>query len=169
VLSENRYSTQGQAFAQEVRKRVDAGGGRAARAAVLQLDPSMPRQQVDENLARFSGCENYAIAAFASVTASRQTVGLAGELPHALELIIASGKPIAMAALGNPYLLRNFPQVAAYLATFSSVPPSEVAAVRALFGEISIRGHLPVSIPGLAKYRDGIQLQATRPLRGATQ
>jgi beta-N-acetylhexosaminidase len=55
--------------------------------------------------------------------------------------------------------------VTAYLATFSTVPPSEIAAVRALFGEINIRGHLPVSIPGLANYRDGIQVQATRALR----
>ena len=45
----------------------------------------------------------------------------------------------------------------------STVPPSEIAAVRALFGEIPIRGHLPVTIPGMAIYHDGIQVQATRP------
>jgi beta-N-acetylhexosaminidase len=62
-------------------------------------------------------------------------------------------------------VLRNFPSVAAYLATFSSVPPSEIASVRAIFGEIAIRGHLPVTIPGLAKYGDGIQLQPTRAVQ----
>jgi beta-N-acetylhexosaminidase len=77
----------------------------------------------------------------------------------------ATGKPVAMVALGNPYLLRSFTSVAAYLATFSTVPPSEIAAVRALFGEINIRGHLPVSIPGMANYRDGIQLPGTRLVR----
>ena len=61
-----------------------------------------------------------------------------------------------MVALGNPYLLRNFPNVTAYLATFSTVPPSEIAAVKALWGEIAIGGHLPVTIPGLANYGDGI-------------
>jgi beta-N-acetylhexosaminidase len=30
--------------------------------------------------------------------------------------------------------------------------------VKALFGEIPIRGHLPVSIPGIAKYGDGLTL-----------
>jgi beta-N-acetylhexosaminidase len=65
---------------------------------------------------------------------------------------------VALVALGSPYLLRNFPNVTAYLATFSSVPPSEIAAVKALWGEIPIRGRLPVSIPGLAKLGDGIQL-----------
>jgi hypothetical protein len=41
----------------------------------------------------------------------------------------------------------SFPKVGAYLTTYSTVPPSEVAAVRALFGEIPIRGRLPVTIP----------------------
>jgi beta-N-acetylhexosaminidase len=72
------------------------------------------------------------------------------------------GKPVILIALGNPYLLRGFPDVAAYLATFSTVPPSETAAVKALFGEINIRGHLPVSIPGAAQYGEGLQVSATR-------
>jgi beta-N-acetylhexosaminidase len=172
VLPESRFSAEGQAFIQQVRKRVDSGTGKnAARAAVLTLDPSMPRQQVEENLGKFAGCENYVVAAFASVGANSSTVGLAGELPHAMETIAATGKPVVLAALGNPYLLRNFTHVTAYLATFSTVPPSEIAAVRAMFGEINIRGHLPVTIPGLANYKDGIQVQATRALRiaGPTQ
>jgi beta-N-acetylhexosaminidase len=89
---------------------------------------------------------------------------LAGDLPHAVETIVASGKPVAMAALGNPYLLRNFPEVAAYLATFSTVPPSELAAVEAFWGEIAIGGRLPVSIPGLAARGEGLTLNATRAI-----
>ena len=89
-------------------------------------------------------------------------MGLAGELPYAIESIAAKGKPIALISLGNPYLLRSFPNVAAYLATFSTVPPSEIAAVRALWGEVSIRGRMPVTIPGLAAYGAGIQTRASR-------
>jgi beta-N-acetylhexosaminidase len=105
-------------------------------------------------------------ATFTSFAAYRGTVGmLAGELGRVLESLIATGKPVVLVALGNPYVLRNFPNVPAYLATFSTVPPSEVAAVKALVGEIAIRGRLPVSIPGQAKYGDGIQTLATRPAR----
>jgi len=88
---------------------------------------------------------------------------LSGELPHAIESIAALDKPLALVALGNPYLLRNFPEAAAYLATFSNVPPSEIAAVKALWGEIPISGHLPVSIPPFAQAGDGIQTPAHRP------
>ena len=84
---------------------------------------------------------------------------MAGELPHAMEALAASGRPLVLIAMGNPYLLRNFPNVAAYLATFSTVPPSEAAAVKALWGEIPVRGHLPVTIPGYAALGEGIQLE----------
>jgi beta-N-acetylhexosaminidase len=62
-----------------------------------------------------------------------------------------------MVALGNPFLIRSFPTVAAYLALYSTVAPSEIAAVKTLFGEIAIRGRLPVSIPEIAQYGEGIQ------------
>ena len=68
-------------------------------------------------------------------------------------------------ALGNPYLLRNFPDVAAYMTTYSTVEPSERSSVKALFGEIAVGGKLPVTIPGYAKYGDGIVLPATAAAR----
>ena len=77
-----------------------------------------------------------------------------GDFPALIENLIATKKPVMLMALGNPYLLRSFPGVAAYLTTCSSVPVSEIAAVKALFGEIPIAGKLPVSIPGFAQYGD---------------
>ena len=160
VMVENRYSSDGQVFTQEVRKR-------APRAAVASLDSSMSREALEDAIRGLPACQTYVVAAFAAVSAYRGSVGLAGELPNVVETLIASGQPVALVALGNPYLLRNFPGVAAYLATFSNVPPSETAAVEALYGEIDIRGHLPVSIPGLANYGEGIQVRATRAVQAA--
>ena len=159
MMPEGRFSTEGQVFTQEIRKRW-------AKASVTALDSTMTRETIDAALGKLIGCPNFAAATFTSFAAYRGTVGMpAGELGHALEALIATGKPVALIALGNPYVLRNFPTVAAYLATFSNVPPSEVAAVKALGGEIAIRGHLPVSIPEQAKYGEGIQVPATRPVR----
>jgi beta-N-acetylhexosaminidase len=154
VLAESRDSNEGLEFSQEVRARLP-------HTAPTMLDTSHSRADVDAALARLTSCETFVVAAFASVTAYRGSLSLGGDLPHAMETLLATSKPVVLVALGNPYLLRSFPAVAAYLATFSSVPTSETAAVRALWGEIEIRGHLPVSIPGLAARGDGIESKAT--------
>ena len=107
-----------------------------------------------------SGSTHYVVAAFASVAAYRGSVALGGAFPQLIQDLVATKKPVALVALGNPYLLRNFPDVAAYATTYSTVPPSEVSTVKALFGEISVGGKLPVTIPNLAQYGDGLALPA---------
>ncbi len=155
TMAESRYSTEGQTFAQELHKRVP-------HAAVAALDASMSRPDLDEAVHKLPACANYVVAAFASVSAYRGSVALAGELPGVIDALVSTGKPLALISLGNPYLLRGFPAVTAYLAAFSNVPPSEIAAVKALLGEMDIGGRLPVTIPGLAAYGEGIPLRATR-------
>jgi beta-N-acetylhexosaminidase len=150
LLAGSRSSTHGQIMAAEISKR--AGGG-----LVLLLDPSVDIARVAESAAQK---ETIVVAAFSQVGAYRSNAQLAGDYPRLMEALIASGKRVIMVALGNPYLLRHYAQVAAYLTTFSTVEPSELAAVKALFGEIDVRGRLPVSIPGLAQYGEGIQLVA---------
>ncbi len=64
-------------------------------------------------------------------------------------------------AMGNPYVVQDFPAIQNYLCAFSNATVSETAVVKAIFGEIPIGGHLPVTIPGIAARGDGIE----RPLR----
>jgi beta-N-acetylhexosaminidase len=63
-------------------------------------------------------------------------------------------------AMGNPYVAQSFPAIQNYLCTFSNVSVAEASAVKALFGEIAIRGHLPVTIPGIAERGAGIERAA---------
>jgi beta-N-acetylhexosaminidase len=105
-----------------------------------------------------TNCETYVVPSFVSASAYRGNVALAGAFPQLIEKLSARNTPVIMISLGNPYLLRAFPKVDAYMATFSVAPTSEVAAVRALYGDNPITGKLPVTIPGLAKYGEGIQV-----------
>jgi beta-N-acetylhexosaminidase len=59
--------------------------------------------------------------------------------------------------MGNPYVAEDFPAIQNYLCAFSNATVSEVSAVKALFGEIAIRGHLPVTIPNIAQRGVGIE------------
>jgi len=154
VLAESHYSNEGLVFTQEIHKR-------SPDALALTLDPSLPDAALDVAVARMGFCDATVVAAFVSVAAARGNTALSPEFAKMVDTLIASGKPVTLVALGNPYLLRAFPKVAAYMTTYSTVAPSEIAAVKALFGEMPVRGRLPVTIPELAKYGDGIQLPAT--------
>ena len=59
--------------------------------------------------------------------------------------------------MGSPYLAKDFPAVQIYVCAFSNVTVSEIAVVKALFGEIPIHGHLPVTIPNFAPRGAGIE------------
>ena len=59
-------------------------------------------------------------------------------------------------AVGSPYIATQLPQVQTYICTFSSGHASERSALRALFGEIPMAGHLPVTIPNIAARGTGL-------------
>ncbi len=63
-------------------------------------------------------------------------------------------------ALGSPYIATQLPQVQTYICTFSSGHASELSAVKAMFGEIPMTGHLPVTIPNIAARGTGLTVTA---------
>jgi beta-N-acetylhexosaminidase len=70
----------------------------------------------------------------------------------------------AVLAMGNPYVIGDFPAIQNYVCAYSNATVSETAAVKALFGEIPMGGHLPVTIPGVANRGEGLE----RPARAAS-
>jgi beta-N-acetylhexosaminidase len=72
----------------------------------------------------------------------------------------AAAKTVVV-AMGNPYIVNSMPEVQTYVCTFSNTPTSAISAVRALFGEIPVTGHTPVTIPGIAKRGQGLELTPT--------
>jgi beta-N-acetylhexosaminidase len=71
----------------------------------------------------------------------------------------AAGRTVVL-AMGNPYVVQDFPAIENYVCAFSNASVSETAAVKAIFGEIPISGHLPVTIPGIASRSEGLERPA---------
>ena len=63
--------------------------------------------------------------------------------------LLATGKPVVVAAIRDPYDLAAFPSVPTYLTTYSAAQPSMVALARVLTGQLSAQGKLPVPITAL--------------------
>jgi beta-N-acetylhexosaminidase len=157
ALTEGRRSQQGIRLIEEVKKR-------APGVTTTILDPSMSKDDLAQVSEKTSSCTEIVAAAYVTVAAYRGDVAMAGGYPDFLNGLIAGKVPVILVALGNPYLVRGFPDVSAYLTTYSPTPTSEAALAKALFGEIAISGHLPVTIPGVAKYGAGIQVPMASPV-----
>jgi beta-N-acetylhexosaminidase len=149
VITELRISQFGQRTIQEFRRRAPAG-------RVVSLDTGMSLAALEASAGDTSACTAVVAASFASVPADLRDV------KTFLDKLSRGSAPLVLLPFENPYLLAAIPSAPGYLTPFSSSLPSEIAAVKALFGEIPISGHTPVTIPGFAQLGDGIQL-AARP------
>src|SRR5581483_3861470 len=156
VITGGRYSQYGRVMMHELHERV-------AGMKIGVYDPSTPADELQVAAKDYSGCSAVVVTAFASVSAYKGSVGLPSDLAGFVNTLTDGSAPVIMIALGNPYLIRSFPKVASYMATYSTASTSEVAAVRALLGQAPITGHTPVSIPGFAAIGDGIQLTPAAP------
>jgi len=64
-----------------------------------------------------------------------------------VQRLVDTGKPVVAIAARDAYDIAYFPDVPAYLATYSWTGVSLESAVRVLYGETSPSGQLPVTIP----------------------
>ena len=151
ILTEGRFSSRGQAL-------LSALSRGAPKMATFLANPAMPESELAAISSAMKDCKQIYVAAFITVAAYRGSVGLEGGLSGFMNSLIQTSPAVALISLGNPYLFRNFPGVSAYVATFSPSRTSEIAAAKAILGEIRIQGRLPISIPGLAARGDGIQV-----------
>jgi beta-N-acetylhexosaminidase len=61
--------------------------------------------------------------------------------------LVATGKPVVVVAVRDPYDIAYLPGVSTYVATYSYSPVAIESAVRVIVGEVAPTGKLPVDIP----------------------
>jgi beta-N-acetylhexosaminidase len=139
---------------------------RAPGSTVFYVDPRFATAMTDEVVQAVKGADSVIAAVYAIPSAGRaiqgkagltNTVSLAEQSAALLQKILdhAAAKTVLL-AMGNPYLAQEFPAVENYICTFSNATVSEVSAAKAIFGEIPIRGRLPVTIPNVAQRGAGL-------------
>ncbi|MGB9467043.1 MAG: glycoside hydrolase family 3 N-terminal domain-containing protein, partial [Candidatus Acidiferrum sp.] len=101
------------------------------------------------------------LALFVKVSDRKGNVDLPAEQAALADQIYKTGKPVVTVGFGSPYLVEHFPQAETWLAAFGISDVAQISIVRALFGEIPVRGRLPVTVPGVEmKAGFGIELAA---------
>ena len=157
IFVSDAHGDEGRVLEREIRSRVHG-------ATVIYVDRRSAAVDA-AGVAALLPNAKWVIAAVYSVSqpgpveaAATSASGLAAEGSAGIlrSILATAGDKTVVLALGSPYSILNFPTERSYLCMYSWVPTSERAAVKALFGEIPIRGKLPVTLPGVAKRGDGM-------------
>ena len=159
VFSEDVRTDSGRAFAREFRARIPD-------AHVMYVDPRIAAGMSDEVLRAVDEARIVVAAVYVIPSAGKgNSIAMADATGALLQQVLDhAAEKTAVVAMGNPYLAADFAKIENYMCTFSNATVSEISAVKALFGEIGIRGHLPVSIPNVARRGAGIE----RPIQVAS-
>jgi beta-glucosidase-like glycosyl hydrolase/CubicO group peptidase (beta-lactamase class C family) len=101
------------------------------------------------------------LALFVRVSDRKGNVDVPAEQAALAEQVYKTGKPVITVGFGSPYLIESFPKAETWLAAFGISDVAQISVARALFGQIPVRGHLPVTIPGVnLKAGFGMELPA---------
>jgi beta-N-acetylhexosaminidase len=153
IVGERPFTQRGETLLNELQRRKPG-------IVSYVVNPSVPQAVLSAIAEDAAKCKQVYLAAFVTVAAYRGNVALEGGLNSFVGAVLHGATPVALIAFGNPYLLRDFPNVPSYLATFSTAATSEKAAAKAIAGEIRIGGRMPITIPGVANLGAGLDVPA---------
>jgi beta-N-acetylhexosaminidase len=146
----------------------DPGGYFAGRTFVQEIKEKNPhvfefyaeattgQDTLDAALKKASEADVLIFALFSRLRADKGSVDLEMNHVHLIREAAKSSKGVIVISFGSPYFLRHFPEVDAYICAYRYADEAQVAAAKALFGEIDIQGKLPVTIPDLFPIGHGL-------------
>ncbi|HXM88222.1 MAG TPA: serine hydrolase [Candidatus Acidoferrum sp.] len=101
------------------------------------------------------------LALFVRVSDRKGNVDVPVEQAAVADQLYRTGKPVITVGFGSPYLIERFPLAQTWLAAFGISDVAQISMARAMFGEIPVRGKLPVTIPGVdMKAGSGLEVAA---------
>ncbi len=131
---------------------------RAVEVETRLLGPEVAPETAEDVVAAAEVFTHVLVSAFVRVSGSKGTADMSPSLAALVRQLAAGPTPVVAVSFGSPYLLRQFPEVDAYLCAYGAARSSQRAAIGALFGEFAIRGRLPVTLPGFHEAGHGVQM-----------
>lgn len=86
------------------------------------------------------------LGAYVKVVINRGSVGLEERYTRFVKSLIDMKKPIVLVSFGSPYLLKQFPDVDAYVCGYGATEATQKATAMLLAGKAEFRGKLPVTL-----------------------
>ena len=128
------------------------------RLRTAYLHPGSDDSEYERLLARASRSDLVIVSAYILAARTDGEPNVPEPLSGFVQALAERRVPHIVISFGNPYLLSDIPEAQAYMLAWSASEVSQIAAARALFGEIPIRGRTPTRLPPFFDIGDGIQL-----------
>ncbi len=130
---------------------------RFPRAVTVQVDDQSTASELDmvRKLAQLA--DVVIVDGFIRVAAYKGSIDLTSAQTALVRDLAATGKPFVFTVFGSPYVLTHMPDLPSYIVTYDISISAELAAIRAITGEIPFRGKLPISLPGLYPVGHGLR------------
>jgi beta-N-acetylhexosaminidase len=121
------------------------------------LDASISTIRLDSLFASIEPGSTVLFSPYIRVTANKGDVAIASHVADFVNRLAAAHK-VVVTSFGNPYVLRQFPNIGTYVIAWGQWDVAQRAAARALTGQAPITGKLPIAIPPLHQIGEGIQV-----------
>lgn len=125
-------------------------------SVTISIDPESTSGELDMARKMAQLADVILVNGYIRVAAFKGSIDLAPSELSLINDLIATKKPLVYSAFGSPYVLLHMPQLPSYIVTYDITPAAEMAAIRAITGEIPFRGHLPVNLPGMYSIGTGV-------------
>src|SRR5256714_2940638 len=116
----------------------------------MVLDDRSSEPEVAKAIDKASRADIVIVSMYGRVrTGQARSVALPEPGTNALNQLIEKNARLIGISFGNPYILMSFPKLKTYLVAYGDMPSLQEAAAQALLGQHEIKGHLPISLPGM--------------------
>ena len=131
----------------------------------FQFDNSDSKKNITYLLSSIPKNAKVLVNAFSNPKASKNQIFLSEIQTELIEKIIQKSNRVILASLGTPYLIQQFNNIPSYICAYKDSDLMQVALSNALLGKNEISGTLPISIPGIASFGDGLILKKNKKIK----
>jgi beta-N-acetylhexosaminidase len=124
---------------------------------VATPQPRLLPALVDNALRGAQGADLVIVSSYFGASSSTSRLAAPEGMADLITGLQKAGTRVVLATFSNPYLAQDLPPVSSYLIAYGGSPLMQRAAARALLGQASITGQLPITIPSVAPYGAGLR------------
>lgn len=160
-VADDRSGSTGTSLAREIRKY-------HSNVTSHVLDSRSSEEEKQKIISDAESADLIIIGSFIMVR-SHRPIQMPEEQLEIVKKLITKGKPSALLAFGNPYVIRDLPEADVQVLGWATSAVQVRQTVPAMFGAASVSGILPADIPGHFEIGDGIKMDQTRIRLGSPE